>query len=338
MAEGCHDVRHMATPPLGAVCIDGHIADPMRRRLHMPRPAPQRQQRSGGHPRRPQTGDPVDHFHPFLPRFLGDAVPSSRTDRGQTRPSAVASHGLTGRERALLAAPMATSHRAGGLWSGTRQRERTAHRQSAAELPLMLCDEPDVIAPAGPKGVGDLPWGQQGIQRDHPTRHDERAQHRLDLCARMGLVVHRLVGQGQAPGVGQGRQPVAPRRAVRARAPQRFPIQRHGRVASRLGWEGADDDPLRPGTPLRFHGVAVSGPTDRVQRCGTRRGVGKTQGLRDPRTVMAPPCGAGTRAARATHQRTTGQGEHGGPGLAVAPTTAQGSKRGEDLDEGLRLC
>jgi hypothetical protein len=123
-----------------------------------------------------------------------------------------------------------------------------------------------------------------------------------------------------------------------SRAPQRFAIQRHGNVAYRLGWECADDDPLSPGTQFRFHGVAVSVPKDCVQRCCTRRIVGKTQGLSDPSAVIAPPFGDGTLAARATQHRTAGQGENGGQGMAFTPTTAKVWKLGEDLDEGLRLC
>jgi len=77
---------------------------------------------------------------------------------------------------------------------------------------------------------------------------------------------------------------------------------------------------------------------DRVQRCRTRRVVRKAQRLGNPSAVIASPCGDGALATIATQHRTTGQRKNGGQGMAFALTAAKVWDRGEDLDEGLRLC
>ena len=77
---------------------------------------------------------------------------------------------------------------------------------------------------------------------------------------------------------------------------------------------------------------------DRVQRCRTRRVVRKAQRLGNPSAVIAAPFGDGALATRATQHRTTGQRKNGGQGRAFALTAAKVWDRGEDLDEGLRLC
>ena len=49
----------------------------------------------------------IDHFHPFLARFLKHHVTSQRKDLRQPGPIAVADEGRTRREIALCNAPMA---------------------------------------------------------------------------------------------------------------------------------------------------------------------------------------------------------------------------------------
>jgi hypothetical protein len=239
---------------------------------------------------------------------------------------------------ARLAAPMADSDWAGGLLTVARGRERQDARDIGAELRLVRCDAPALIASLLHHGRGHLPLGQQGVHRaDAALPHAvvQAGRHRRDL---LGVVVHPWLGQRQAQAVGQGRHQVDSRRAWLARAPQRLALQRSGGCARRGRHGCAHDAPCGPGAPCGCHGGAVHVPQDRVPRRRPWCVVRKAQRLRETGTVMAPPCGPGALAALATHQRTTGQREHGGQGLACAPTTAKVRHLGEDLDEGLRLC
>src|SRR5215471_11101429 len=129
-----------------------------------------------------------------------------------------------------------------------------------------------------------------------------------------------------------------PRRALLARAPQRFAIESDGGFARRWGRGDCADDLLSPGAQLRFQGVAVHMPKDRMQRRRTGSVVGKAQRLGDLSAIIVPPCSTGTIAAVATQHRTTGQREHGRQGMASAPTAAKVWNLGEDLNEGLQLC
>ena len=69
-----------------------------------------------------ETGDAIDHLHPFLPRFLVNDVPPQLKDLCETRPIALAHQGLTRREIALLDAPMADGHRTRGLLTVAHRR------------------------------------------------------------------------------------------------------------------------------------------------------------------------------------------------------------------------
>src|SRR4029453_12728057 len=71
-----------------------------------------------------QTGDPIDHFCPFLARFLGDDMTPQLKHLRSPWPIAVAPQGLTRGDIALLDAPMADVHRACGLLTIARRRER----------------------------------------------------------------------------------------------------------------------------------------------------------------------------------------------------------------------
>ena len=90
VAERRHDLGDVATAHLGAVFIERHIADPMRLVLYVPMTSHQLQQTTGCRPLGTQTGDSIDHFRPFLARFLGDDVPAQLKDPHQTGPIAVA--------------------------------------------------------------------------------------------------------------------------------------------------------------------------------------------------------------------------------------------------------
>ena len=115
IAQRSHDMRDIATAHLGAVFIERHIAHPMRLVLNLPLPAYKLQQTCGGCPLGAETGDSIDHFHPFFPRFLVNAVTPQLKDLCETRPIAIAHQSLTCREIALLDAPMADVHRTRGL-------------------------------------------------------------------------------------------------------------------------------------------------------------------------------------------------------------------------------
>src|SRR5262245_17985849 len=92
--------------------------------LNLPMAAYECEQPLGGAPLGAQTGDPIDHFYPFLSRVLRDDVPPQFEYLCQTRPVAVAHQGLTRGDMALLDAPMPDVQRACGLLSVAHRRQR----------------------------------------------------------------------------------------------------------------------------------------------------------------------------------------------------------------------
>jgi hypothetical protein len=152
-----------------------------------------------------ETRAPIDHFYPFLARFLDDNVTPQLKDLRQPGPITVDHQGLTGREMALLDAAMADIHRARGLLTVARWRQRKDPLDIGAELWLIVFDDHDVIAPSVYNGLGYVPLRQQRIHRDHPILQHQLAQHRLDLRDLIGFIIPRLLGQRQAQMVGQGR-------------------------------------------------------------------------------------------------------------------------------------
>src|SRR4029453_14749366 len=79
----------------------------MRLVFNLPLPSDQGEQALGCGPLGTQARDAIDHFHPFLARFLAHDVTSKLKDLREPGPLAVAYEGLTRREIALLDAPMA---------------------------------------------------------------------------------------------------------------------------------------------------------------------------------------------------------------------------------------
>src|SRR5215831_6687909 len=112
----------MAAAHLGAVCSARHIAHPMRRVLDLPLPASTLSHTRGGRSLGAETGDAIDHLHPFLPRVLVHDVTPQRKDLCETRPSARAPQSRTRREIALLDASMADVHRTRGLLTVAHRR------------------------------------------------------------------------------------------------------------------------------------------------------------------------------------------------------------------------
>src|SRR5262249_19031291 len=89
IAQRCHHLRNVPTPHLRMVFIEGHIADPMPLVLNLPMAADECEQPLGCAPLGAQTGDPIDHFHPFLGCFWCHDVPSQFEHLRQTGPVAV---------------------------------------------------------------------------------------------------------------------------------------------------------------------------------------------------------------------------------------------------------
>src|SRR5215467_9325737 len=89
-----------------AVCIERHLAHPMRLVFHLPLPSDHCEQARGRCPLGAQAGDAIDHFHPFLACFLEQDMTSKLKDLREPGPSAVAYERRTRREITLLDAPM----------------------------------------------------------------------------------------------------------------------------------------------------------------------------------------------------------------------------------------
>ena len=170
----------------------------MRRVFNLPLPAHQLQQPPRCRPFGTQTGDPIDHFYPFLARFLGDDMTPQRKDLREAGPITVAHKGGTGREIALLDAPMADIDCACSLLTVARGRQRKDSRDIGAELRLVLFDNHDIIASLLHNGLGHLPLGQQGVHRAYPALQNELVQDGLHLRDLIGFVVYPLLGQRQA--------------------------------------------------------------------------------------------------------------------------------------------
>src|SRR5215510_12247403 len=118
----------------------------MRLVFNLPLPAHQLQQTPRCRPFGTQTGDPIDHFYPFLARFLGDDMTPQLKDLREPGPITVAHEGRTGRDIALLDTPMPDIDCAGGLLTVARGREHKDSRDIGAELRLVLFDDHDIIA------------------------------------------------------------------------------------------------------------------------------------------------------------------------------------------------
>jgi hypothetical protein len=106
---------------------------------------------------------------------LNDDVTPQLKDLRETGPSTVTHQRLTGRDIALLDAPMANVHRACGLLTVARWRERKDQLDIRTQLRLILFDEHDIIATLVYNGLGHVPLGQQRIHRDDTVLQDELA-------------------------------------------------------------------------------------------------------------------------------------------------------------------
>src|SRR5438128_913662 len=87
----------------------------MRLVLNVPMPPHQVQHTPGCRPLGVQTGDPIDHFSPFLPRLLDDDVTPHLKDLRQTGPITV-THQLSIRS---INSPYSEFQAAGKDWSLT---------------------------------------------------------------------------------------------------------------------------------------------------------------------------------------------------------------------------
>ena len=87
--------------------------------------------------------------------------------------------------------------------------------------------------------------------------------------------------------MGQGRQQMDPRRALLARAPQRFAIESDGGLARRGGRGEADDDLLSQ-APISLPMCHGPHAKNRVQRSRTGGVVGKAQRLSDTGAIIVP--------------------------------------------------
>src|SRR5215217_6323802 len=83
IAQCCHHLGNVPTADLRTIFLEGHIAHPMQLVLTLPMTAYECEQPLGCAPLGVQTGDSIDHFHPFLARFLGDDVPPQFEDLRQ---------------------------------------------------------------------------------------------------------------------------------------------------------------------------------------------------------------------------------------------------------------
>lgn len=192
-------------------------------------------------------------------------------------------------------------------------------------LGVVCCDEHDVVTTCVHAGLSHRCLSQQRIHRNHTALPHHLAQHRLDGRALVGLIRHGLLGQGNAHLVRQGRAPVAPWRTVRARATERFAIERHRRV-SRLGSVGspwrARHDTLGPRPQWRLEPHAVQTPKHQVECRRTRRDRRKAERLGETSAIMASPFGDGALATSPTEHGATGQRQHCRQGMPCAASVA----------------
>src|SRR5437667_5336315 len=132
----------------------------MRLVLNVPMPPHQVQHTPGCRPLGVQTGDPIDHFSPFLPRLLDDDVTPHLKDLRQTGPITVTHQSLTCRDIALLDAPMADVHRACGLLTVARRRERKDQLDTGPPLRLVRLADHAITASPFHTGLAHLPAGE----------------------------------------------------------------------------------------------------------------------------------------------------------------------------------
>jgi len=80
---------------------------------------------------------------------------------------------LTGRDIALLDAPMADVHRACGLLTVARRRERKDQRDIGPQLRLVLFDDHDIIPALFYNRLRDVALGQERVHRDNTPFQDQ---------------------------------------------------------------------------------------------------------------------------------------------------------------------
>src|SRR5262249_18895798 len=152
-----------------------HITDPMRLVLNVPLPPHHVQPTPGCRPLGGQTGASIDHFSPFLPRLLDDDVTPPLTDLRPTGPMTVTHQSRTGREIALLDAPMADVPRASGLLTVARRRARKDPLDSGPQRRLMRFADHARIASLVHNGLGHVPLGEPRLHRAPPVLQDDLA-------------------------------------------------------------------------------------------------------------------------------------------------------------------
>jgi hypothetical protein len=84
------------------------------------------------------------------------------------------------------------------------------------------------------------------------------------------------------------------------------------RAQGAQGLWATPNNPVGPGAQVCLERVPVHVPKAGVERGCTGGGVGEAERLRNPRAIMASPCGDGSLATRATPHRAARQREDGG--------------------------
>jgi hypothetical protein len=145
----------------------------MRLVLNLPLPSYQCEQALGGGPLGAQARDSIDHFHPFLARFLEHDVTSKLKDLREPGPLAVAYEGLTRRDIALLDAPMAKVDSPCRGLAVANGRERKDQLDIGPQLRLILFDDHDIIPSLFSNRLCDVALGQERVHRDNTTFQDQ---------------------------------------------------------------------------------------------------------------------------------------------------------------------
>src|SRR2546425_10947851 len=141
----------------------------MRLVFNLPLPSYQCEQALGRCPLGAQARDSIDHFHPFLARFLEHDMPAQLKDLREPGPSAVAYESLTRREIALLDAPMAKVDRPRRGLAVANGRERKDQLDVGSQMRLILFDDHDINPSLVYNRLRDVALGQERIHRDNPT-------------------------------------------------------------------------------------------------------------------------------------------------------------------------
>ena len=118
---------------------------------------------------RAQARDAIDHFHPFLARFLEHDLTSQLKDLREPGPIAVADEGLTRREIALLYTPMAKIDCPRRALAVANGRERQDQRDIGPPPRRVLFDDHDIISSLVYNRLRDVALGQEGIHRDNES-------------------------------------------------------------------------------------------------------------------------------------------------------------------------